>query len=136
MTKTLSKIALAGLIAAFTVGVAGQLPAQEKTNKQGGPVAAPAKEKKDTAPFRGKIDAVDKTAKTIKVGERTFQVTSSTIIKKLGKPATFDDAKVGEEVRGQFKKTEDGKLELLSLYIGPKPEKEAKPEKTTEEKAN
>lgn len=126
MTKTISKIALAALLTAFTVGVAAQLPAQEK--KQGTNAPA-AKEKRDTAPFRGKIVAVDKTAKTIKVGERTFQVTSSTKIMKAGKPATLDDATVGEEVGGHFKKTDDGKLELLSLRIGPKSETEMKPEK-------
>jgi hypothetical protein len=134
MTKTISRFALASLLAAFTLGVVAQLPAQEKKEgkKEESP-AAPAKQKKrDTAPFRGKIDAVDKTAKTIKVGERTFQVTSTTRIMKAGKPATLDDATVGEEVGGQYKKTEDGKLELVTLRIGPRPERperEAKPEK-------
>lgn len=137
MTKTISKFALASLLAAFTLGVVAQLPAQEKKEgkKDENSTAATVKEKKkDTAPFHGKIDAVDMTAKTIKVGERTFQVTSSTKITKAGKPATLDEATVGEEAGGYYKKTEDGKLELLSLRIGPKPEKEAKPEKPEKKK--
>jgi hypothetical protein len=120
----------------FTLGVAAQLPAQEKTNKQGSPVATTGKEKKDRGvPVHGKIVEIDKTAKTIKVGESKYQVTSSTKIIKAEKPAVFDDAVVGEEVRGYYRKTDDGKLELLSLHIGPKPEKETKPGTSAEERA-
>jgi len=64
---------------------------------------------------------VDKTAKTIKVGERTFHVTSETRIMKAGKPATLDDAVVGEEVGGTYKEA-DGKLNAVSLRLGPRPE--------------
>lgn len=78
-------------------------------------------ERKGGIPFRGKIDAVDKTAKTIKVGERTFEVTAETRIMKGGKPATLDDAVVGEEVGGVYKEA-DGKLTALSLRLGPRPE--------------
>lgn len=71
-------------------------------------------------PFHGSLDAVDKTAKTVKVGERTFQVTSETKITKTGKPATLDDAKVGEEVAGSYKQADGGRLELRSLRLGSK----------------
>ena len=82
-------------------------------------------------PFHGQLDAVDKIAKTVKVGERTFQVTSETRITKSGKPATLDDAKIGEEVAGAYKQADGGRLELRSLRLGPKaPEgKPAKEEK-------
>jgi hypothetical protein len=53
-------------------------------------------------------------------------VTSETKIAKAGKPATLDDATVGEEVGGAYHQAEGGKMELMSLRIGAKPAKEAK----------
>jgi hypothetical protein len=90
-------------------------------------------EKKDAPaaralPFRGKITAVDKQAKTVKVGERTFQITADTKIAKVGKPATLDDATVGEEVGGSYREGADKKLNLVSLRIGPRPDAQPKPE--------
>ena len=64
---------------------------------------------------------MNKAAKTIKVGERTFQVTSETRIMKAGKPATIDDAVVGDEIGGTYKEA-DGKLNAVSLRLGPRPE--------------
>jgi hypothetical protein len=87
--------------------------------------AEPEKTEKKTArsiPFHGKIDAVDSLAKSIKVGERTFLATSSTKFTKAGKPTSFDDAKVGEEVGGAYHENTDGKFELISMRIGPKPD--------------
>ncbi len=94
------------------------------------PAPAEKGEKKATKhlPFHGKVDAVDKTAKTLKVGERTFHVTSTTKITKAGKPAILDDATVGEEVAGSYHEGEQGQLEVMSLRIGPKPAKEGKKE--------
>ena len=76
-------------------------------------------------PFRGKIAALDKQAKTLKVGERTFHITAESKLTKAGKPATLDDAKVGEEVGGQYKEV-DKNLNVVSLRIGPRPEAPAK----------
>ncbi len=73
-------------------------------------------------PFRGKVSAVDKTAKTItlagKEKGRTFQITSGTKITKDGKPAVLDDVTVGESVRGVAKENAAGKLEAVSLKVG------------------
>ena len=77
-------------------------------------------------PFRGKIAAIDKQAKTLKVGERVFQITPETRIMKTGKPANLDDAIVGEEVGGQYRSTQSGKLEALSVRLGAKPAEEPK----------
>ena len=58
------------IIAAFAATVALPVNAQD---------AKPAEKKETPAraiPFRGKIASVDKQAKTVKVGERTFQITS------------------------------------------------------------
>jgi len=73
-------------------------------------------------PFRGKVRAIDKTAKTItlegKEKGRTFQITSGTKITKEGKPAVLDDVTVGESVRGVAKENATGKLEAVSLKVG------------------
>lgn len=71
-------------------------------------------------PFHGKLAAVDKVAKTIVVGKRTFQVTSETKIKKEGKPATLEDGEVGETVSGYVKPGADGKLTATTITFGPK----------------
>lgn len=101
--------------------------------------AAEAKTKK--LPFKGKIASVDKDKKTItletKGGEgRTIVVGDTTkLLKSEGDaPATWDDLKVGEEVRGSYTKTDDGKLEAAKIKVGAKSEKaadeKARPEAT------
>ena len=47
--------------------------------------------------FRGKIDSVDKQAKTFKINDRTFNITADTKIMKDGKPATSDDVVAGQD---------------------------------------
>jgi hypothetical protein len=76
-------------------------------------------------PFHGKLESVDKSAKSIKTGDgRTFQVMATTKITKDGaKAGTLDDAKVGDEVAGAYREGDGGKFELFSLRLGPKPEK-------------
>ena len=92
------------------------------------PTEKGAKKGPQHIPFHGKIGAVDKSANTLKVGDRTFHVTSTTKITKAGKAAMLDDATAGEEVGGAYHEGESGKLELMSLRIGPKTEKEGKKE--------
>ncbi len=74
-------------------------------------------------PIAGKIEAVDKTMKTLTLsGEKrqVLVVTSETKIMKAGQPALFADATVGEAIRGSVI-DENGKLVLRSLLIGAKP---------------
>ena len=133
MKKNILKIAVFSLLVAAIAGAPTQMQAQEGKEKT-------ATEKKDAPksdrgiPFHGKVAALDKTAKTLTVGDRVFQVTSETKIKKAGKAATLDDAAVGEEVGGTYTKGDDGKLTAKSLRIGPKPEGEAKGEGKKEKK--
>jgi hypothetical protein len=100
------------------------------TAAEGGATPAEKGEKKSArhVPFHGKVDTMDKAAGTLKIGERTFHVTPGTKITKDGKPATFEQAVVGEEVGGAFQQADGGRLELTSLRIGPKPAKEGKQE--------
>ena len=60
---------------------------------------------------------------TLKVGERTFDITSKTKITKNGEPATLSDITVGEMVGGAYKKGADGKLEATSVKVGGKKKK-------------
>jgi hypothetical protein len=93
-----------------------------------GPIAArPA-----TRPisFRGKITAVDQTAKTFtiggKQGSRVFKVTDGTLITKAGAPANMTDIVQDEKARGAYLKQADGTLEAKTVTIGPKTEGEKK----------
>jgi hypothetical protein len=119
MTKPMLHVVCAGLLAAAVAGmpVHGQAQTKEKpaTDKK------ETTEKKPTAgPFHGKLAAVDKAAKTITVGKRTFQITSETKMFKGGKPAVLDEGVVGEEASGYVKPTDDGKLVATKVNFGPK----------------
>jgi hypothetical protein len=113
---------LAAAIAVAPSQAFGQETKKEGKGKKAGVEKAEKAGKQSGLPLGGKISAVDKTAKTITVRERTFQITSETRISKAGKPATFDDAVVGEEVGLSYIKADDGKLTARSVRIGPKPE--------------
>jgi hypothetical protein len=127
MIKYFLRIGVVGLLAAAFAGMPSQLLAQS-TNR-------PAAEKKSAAgkkdsaakqkaahPFRGKLAAVDKTAKTIKVGQSTYQITSATKITKAGKAATLEDGVVDEPVSGYVKPTDDGKMTATTVHFGAKVE--------------
>ena len=135
MKKLFVKLAAITLLVAFAAG-----PIQAQDKKESKP-AASAEGKKPAPhglPFHGKLSAVDETAKTITVGgkekDRTFSVTSKTKLVKDGKPATLSEAKVGDEVGGYATLSPEGKAELVSLRIGPKPEGKAGEHKKKEAK--
>lgn len=124
MKRTILKLGLVGLLA---VAVAG-LPVCAGAADTNTPAAAKTK-KSGAVPFHGRVKSVDKTAKTITIGDktgRTIQITSETKIQKAAKPAMLDDITVGEEVSGAYKKNSEGKLDAVSLHIG----KKEKPEKS------
>jgi hypothetical protein len=125
------------LLAVAIVGAPAKALGQEKKkDKPAAEKKEPSKgdKKKGGIPFRGKLDAVDKSAKTIKVGERVFQITSDTKIMKMGKPATLDDGVVGEEIGGSYNQTDDGKLVARMVRFGPKPEAKAEGEPAANKK--
>jgi len=80
---------------------------------------------KSAHPFRGKLAAVDKAAKTITIGKSVYHITSETKINKGGKPATLEEGVVGEEATGYAKPMEGGKMYASTLNFGPKPEGKA-----------
>jgi hypothetical protein len=73
--------------------------------------AAPAAKPHPTM-FRGKLEAVDKSAMTITVGSQVKRVVTidpvKTKLTKNGKTATLDDGVVGEDVTVSYIKTGDG----------------------------
>ncbi len=91
--------------------------------------AAPDAAKKKAAerlPFRGTIKSTDAAAMTVTLGgqqrDRVFHITSESRLTKAGQPAVFGDIKPGEEVGGQYRRRENGEMEILSLRVGPRPE--------------
>jgi hypothetical protein len=124
------------VILALPLGLAAQTtnkPAAEKTS------AAPGADTEKTpkaGPFHGKLVALDRAAKTITVGKRTFQITSETKLKKAGKPATLGAGVVGEVVSGYVKPSPDGKLVATTVNFGPKPAGEAGERQKSPEKEN
>ena len=105
---------------------------QKETRKAGAKpgVQDGTKETVRSMPFKGKLDAVDKAAHSIKIGDRNFQVLPTTRITLDGtRPGTLDDAKVGETVAGAYREAEGGAFQLVSLRLGPKPEKRSAAEK-------
>jgi hypothetical protein len=134
------------LLAALTISAANGVFAADKETGSDKPAKAEgaAKEKRGErggrVPFVGKVAAVDKTANTItldgKERHRVIHLTAETRITKAGKPATIDDASVGEQVAGQIVKSASGQEDAVSLRIGPRPEgAEPKPKrKRSEEK--
>jgi len=124
MKNSLTNTILFGLVASAIACAPLTSRAQEdKKGKGEEKSGAAAGEKSDRPiPFRGKIDSVDKTAKTVKVGERVFKVTSDTRIRKGGQDATLDDAVAGEDIGGSYRRATDGTLNAVSLRFGPRPE--------------
>lgn len=138
MKKNILKIVVLSVVAAAialgpTPGFAQEKKKDEAASENKDAPKEGKKGKREGLPARGKLTAVDKTAKTVKVGERTFHVTAETRIRKAGQTAKLDDAVVGEEV-GVYYKEEAGKLMALSLRFGPQPEGQAKGEKKGGEK--
>ncbi|MGO8926524.1 MAG: hypothetical protein ACLQU3_06530 [Limisphaerales bacterium] len=130
MLKSVLRIGVIGLLAAAIAGMPAQLLAQSTNNPTAAKKTSVAK--KDAAPnskaahpFHGKLAAVDKVVKTIKVGESVYQITSETKITKDGKPATLDEGVIGEPVSGYVKPAEGGKMAATSVHFGAKADAKA-----------
>jgi hypothetical protein len=120
MIRTILKVGAMSLLIAAMAGLTMRLPAQESTNTAPAQKTTATEKKPVSGPFHGKLAALDKNAKTITVGKRTFQITSETKILKAGNPATLEDGVLGEEVSGYVKPSEDGKLVATKVNFGAK----------------
>ena len=132
---TMALIAAFGAVTTLTAGAADQQPTPKpiplgKKEDRGAKEQGTKAQRAGFVPFHGKLDSVDKTAKSVKIGDRIFQVVSTTKITKDGtKPGTLDDAKVGESVAGAYHEADGGNFQLVSLRLGPKPEKRTSADK-------
>jgi len=97
-------------------------PGDDNKDAKPADAAPPPAKKTKGMPLNGKVSSVDKTAKTITVGEtekaRVLQVTSETKIYKNNKPATFDDVVVGEKIGAYVRPNAEGKMEIVTLRAG------------------
>ena len=91
-------------------------------------------------PFRGKISAVDQTAKTFtiagKEASRVFKVTDKTVITKDGAPAKMTDIAANEDVSGSYWKAADGSLEAKTVKLGQKAETKTSKKKAADASAS
>jgi len=135
--------ALFAVLLALTFGSAafaaqpGATSATSGTPGAGKPASAePAQKKARPLPFQGKIKTIEKAAGTFVIGERTFIVTGeSKVMKRDKSAASLATVAVGEHVTGSYRKAEDGRLLVNTLYIGPKEEAaETSPTKATPKK--
>jgi hypothetical protein len=117
-----TKFYLAGGVCAVSLAFCMPLNAQLSPATTPSPAASPAfKPAARPIPFRGKISAVDQSAKTFNIGaNQTFKVTDTTVITKGGNPATMADIVQNEQARGAYLKQADGTLEAKTVKIGPK----------------
>jgi len=133
MKKLLALAVLTALITWASPGAPAAEGAKDKSAQ-----APKSENKPKQMPFRGKVSAVDKTAKTItlegKEKGRTFQITSATKITKDGKPSVLDEVTVGECVGGLAKGDAAGKWESLTLNVRAKGGREKLDEKKGEKK--
>ena len=134
MIKSVLRIGGVSLLAAAIAGMPVQLLAQSTNKPAAEHKSAAAKKdsaakKKAAHPFRGKLAALDKTAKTIRVGESIYQITSETKITKAGKPATLEEGVVDEPVTGYAKPTDDGKMAATTVHFGAKAEEKGSEKK-------
>lgn len=136
MKKNILRIALMSVLAAAiaTPVMAQQTNVAKDKSATAKPEPVKAEKKQEGLPFKGTVAKIDKDAKTLTVGDKTFQITSETKIKKAGKDATLESGVVGEEVALKYKTAADGKLTALSVRFGPKAEGEMKKTDTGEKK--
>jgi len=69
--------------------------------------------------FSGKVSKVDSASQTVTVGSQTYQVLPTTRITKNDQQASLSDIKSGTELSGQYKKSSENNLEVLSMDIAP-----------------
>ncbi len=134
MKRVLIQVIIVCLLAGATL----VSPNHAQSDNVKAPSATEAKETKAVRiPFSGKLNGIDKTAKSItldgKAKKRTIRLTLETKIVKAGKPATLEDAVIGDEVGGQLVKNSEGHEEAVSLRLGLKPEGAAAPSKRSKE---
>ena len=133
MMKAILKISAVSLLAAAIAGLPLQVPAQT-TNKpaaatkvQRGKSKTPPRRRKPRIPSTENWPRWTRRAKTIKVGESIYQITSETKITKAGKPATLDRRRRGRGSRRLCQADRaTGRWPRRSVRFGPKVDDKAR----------
>jgi hypothetical protein len=68
--------------------------------------------------FKGKVEAVDASAKTLTVGATVLYVNDSTKITKDGAAIKLSEIQKGDQVHGKSRLSFDGKAEALTVMVG------------------
>ena len=135
MRTFMYRIVLAGLLGLIANP---QCFAADTAGKDAESSAGEKETKRQSFPFRGKIAAIDKSARTItlegKERPRVIHLTAETRITKDGKPVTLEEAGIGDEAGGLLKSEENGKQAAVSVRLGAKPEPQPKPKSVRQPK--
>ena len=67
--------------------------------------------------FSGKVSKVDTSSQTVTIGSQTYHLLPTSRITKNDQQASIDDLKAGSQVSGQYKKSIENNLEVLTLDI-------------------
>jgi Cu/Ag efflux protein CusF len=67
--------------------------------------------------FSGKVGQVDTSSQTVTVDGKTYRILPTSRITKNDQQASLSDLKAGAQVNGQYKKSAENNLEVLSLEI-------------------
>ena len=94
------------------------------------PGAAAKKPSGSTYPFRGTVEAVNVTARTIaldgKKAGRVLHVTSDSTLEKDGKPAKLEEVAAGDYAKGLLTRPDGTRELVVKATLGPKPDRKAK----------
>lgn len=92
--------------------------------------AAAKKASGSTYPFRGTVEAVNATARTItlegKKAERVLHVTAESTLEKDGKPAKLEEVAPGDYAKGLLTKPDGTRELVVKATLGPKPDRKPK----------
>lgn len=66
---------------------------------------------------KGKVTSIDKSAQTVMIDGRTFQVLPSTRITSNDQQVSIDDIRTGQQISGQYKQSAENKLELTTVEL-------------------
>jgi len=85
----------------------------------GGTQNNPTTETGSAVSFSGRVTKIDPATQTVTIGARTFQIlATSAITTAEGTTTTLADVKASQLVSGTYKKSAEGKLEVLTLHVG------------------
>lgn len=125
MNNHLCKLIGAAACAAFLL-TSHPLTAADPAPAPGSPHAA-KKASTHPYPFRGTVDALDSTGKTLqldgKKNDRTLHVTAESVLEKDGKPAKFEEIAPGDYAKGLVTRPDGSREVIVKATFGPKPDK-------------